>query len=523
MSIKLSAKGTDHSMSSTTSSSSSSSSISLNTVSNLRHQFDNGQLSSNSNINNNLYGTNKPYGSNVNRLRNVFIPTQPSIQQKRQKLNTDNDENAKQQQHQSRPIVDSKSATVATPATTVTSNSTNNNSRSRSLSTPRITTKQIFVKSNEEYDSPNSIDVIALQTNTNVNNIMDSLKNNDDHLTRFQSAKALFARIEEEAKQAKQFLVPTSIINGTPAIGLNNQMFLSNASNSRRSLNFNSIHNNSKATTTNHRLSSSNAYLFSSLPTSSTLQAQISPPNKPSSAVSTMSKRKNNISEENKENLKVEKQKNEPEHEQQHQAINYRFNNYLNGISNENEQQKSSTTSLITPTSPQRRSWTKLQPHSPSRRSLPASPNTNSPLNTSSSSSASPIQQQQQKSSSINEIFNQISSSKLLTNNSIASTPNDSPSTQPSPSTTSTSPINKAEDYPITSTTPYTIENSSSPESQKAAKEEEHEPKVSPNTPPSTPIINSLKIDLMSSSEELDNDSPRRRKLFEEQQTNKKT
>jgi hypothetical protein len=454
-------------------------------VSSLRHQFD----SNSGNFN------NKSYGSNVNRLRSVFVTQQQQQQQlKKQKLNNNEVEEEEQQQprhHQSRPLIDENNHQISSSSTTST-----NNNRSRSLSTPRITTKQIIIKSNEDYDkiisSPlppsttTSIDS-TLQTNTNINNIIDSLKNNNDHLTRFQSAKALFARIEEEAKQAKQqFIIPTTpSINSTTSI-----------SNSRRSLNFNVLKS------TPHRLSTQSNQ-FSSLPTSNLQiqpqqkQQQISPPT-PSTTTTTKTgtssvglniKRKK---EENKENVKAIKD--EPT------IVNYRS---LNGVvNNEKDDEDDKQQQQQHQTSPQRRSWSKLQPHSPSsRHSLPTS--TSSQSSSSSNSPSHRNKQIEQQSNSIEDILNQISSSKLLTNNSNASTPILS-----SPSTSNNTPTNKQinEEYPITSTTPHTIESPPNGDTKK-----------SPATPPSTPIIaNSLKINVLDSNENLIESDIGGRKLFDD-------
>ena len=424
-------------------SSSSSSSISFNTVSSLRHHFD-----SNS-------GNNKSYGSNVNRLRSVFVTQQQQQQQlKKQKLNnedeSDNDQQQQQQRnHQSRPLIDETS-------TTSTSNS-NNNNRSRSLSTPRITTKQIIIKSNEDYDksSPTTIDSSTLQTNTNINNIIDSLKNNNDHLTRFQSAKALFARIEEEAKQAKQqqFIIqPTT----TPTITINNN------NNSRRSLNFNVINNNNKIKSTPH-------HRLSSLPTSNLQiqqqQQQISPPSSSSSSLGLNIKRKG----ENKENVKTPTTTATLE---QPITVNYRFNNYLNGVVSNNDE--------IIEQQQQRRSWSKLQPHGspPSRNSLTTS--------ISSPQSSSPSSPSSQPTNSIQDILNQISSSKLLTASS---------------------------EFPITNTTPQTTIDISPPSPKKSS---------SPSTPPSTPVLtNSLKINVLDSNENLVEENSRRKLFDDEELVNK--
>jgi hypothetical protein len=471
------------SMSSSTSSSSSS--ISINTVSSLRHQFDNRIDTISLNTNNNNIHSNKPYGSNVNRLRSVFVPQSELAQQnnqKRQKFNNEEDSDDQQQQqflisnsktqHVSRS--DNTKPTTEDIQTTTTTKTNSNTNRSRSLSTPRITNKQIFIKSNEDYDkiespSQQPSTTTTLQANTNINNIIDSLKTNTDHLTRFQSAKALFARIEEEAKQAK-FIPTTQTVppsTTTTTTSLN--------SNSRRSLNF----NNSKVSAAN-RLSTSNAYLYTSLP-ASTLHTADS------------NQKRKNILDENKENLKDETPKNDQP------IVNYRFNNYLNGLSNEPETKTSSLATTTTQESPaQRRSWTKLQPHStsPSRRSLPTSTASSSQSSTTTSSSNSPIQQ---KSTNIDDILNQISSSKLLTNNSNASTPSTVPS--------STSSTPQLADFIITNTTPYTVESNSSPDDKK-----------SPVTPPSTPI-NSLKNDLINTVTYIDDDmlmTNGRRKLFNE-------
>ena len=153
------------SMSSSTSSSSSS--ISINTVSSLRHQFDNriDTISLNTNNNNNNIHSNKPYGSNVNRLRSVFVPQSELAQQnsqKRQKFNNEEDSDDQQQQvlvstsktqHVSRSD-NTKPTTedIQTTTTTTTTKTNSNTNRSRSLSTPRITNKQIFLKSSEDYD-----------------------------------------------------------------------------------------------------------------------------------------------------------------------------------------------------------------------------------------------------------------------------------------------------------------------------------------------------------------------------------
>ena len=519
MSIKIATESPSMS-----SASSSSSSISIHTVSTLRHQFDSNSGNFLLNNNSNNINSNKPYGSNVNRLRSVFVPQQQQQQQpqqlKKQKLNNDeeSDQDSSQHfhQHQSRPTSGEQQNSSSTATTTTTSNSmnNNNNSRSRSLSTPRITTKQIIIKSSEDYDtkmSPSTTDS-TLQANTNINNIIDSLKNNNDHLTRFQSAKALFARIEEEAKQAKQFIVPSTTT--TPSSISLNQNYIN--SSSRRSLNFNGIHSSkngglSSTGSNNHRLSTSN-HVFTSLPTTTTT-VQISPPlaaplvKTPATSIgqNSVKRKKEN---ENKENLKVNVDKQDEQQQQQQQntqTVNYRFNNH--GTSN-NENEETTATSLQ---SPQRRSWTKLQPQSPSRNSLPTSPNSSSLSSSKSSSSSNSPSQHKQQQSSIDEILNQISSSKLLTNNSNASTPIVSPSTVPTSisntNTNTPTPPYKNNDFLITNTTPYTIDStrsSSSPDSHIATKQQDlnENNKKSPVTPPSTPVLtNSLKINVLDTNE----------------------
>ena len=182
--------------------------------------------------------------------------------------------------------------------------------------------------------------------------------------------------------------------------------------------------------------------------------------------------------------------------------VNYRS---LNGVVNnekDDEDDKQQQQQQQHQTSPQRRSWSKLQPHSPSsRHSLPTS--TSSQSSSSSNSPSHRNKQIEQQSNSIEDILNQISSSKLLTNNSNASTP-----ILLSPSTSNNTPTNKQinEEYPITSTTPHTIESPPNGDTKK-----------SPATPPSTPIIaNSLKINVLDSNENLIESDIGGRKLFDD-------
>lgn len=123
------------------------------------------------------------FGSNVSRLKSVFFQNQ-----------IDNDNTPPQQttlKHQSRLNGDSL-------VNQLTNKLQSSNSRSRSLSTPRNSNSESII---------NRINLLK-----NVNKAEESPKaqhvddSNTDHLTRFQSAKALFARMESESAKMTQSL-----------------------------------------------------------------------------------------------------------------------------------------------------------------------------------------------------------------------------------------------------------------------------------------------------------------------------
>ena len=151
-----------------------------------------------------LANNNAQYGSNVNRLRSVFFATAssseaasvanvvepPPIPPKHlsrflhvQHLNKLRD------QHKNVPTSQSNQAQEP-PLLTI-----NNSVRSRSLSTPR--------SASEGSNSQKQMDSVKpkQEVDENTNPIVSA-----DHLTRFQSAKALFARMEEESAKQRQSL-----------------------------------------------------------------------------------------------------------------------------------------------------------------------------------------------------------------------------------------------------------------------------------------------------------------------------
>ena len=153
-----------------------------------------------------LANNNAQYGSNVNRLRSVFFATTsatsseaatvtnvvepPPIPPKHlsrflhvQHLNKLRD------QHKNVPTLQSNQ-TQEPPMLTI-----NNSVRSRSLSTPRSASDGSNNQKQADSIKPKQ------DVDENTNPIVSA-----DHLTRFQSAKALFARMEEESAKQRQSL-----------------------------------------------------------------------------------------------------------------------------------------------------------------------------------------------------------------------------------------------------------------------------------------------------------------------------
>ena len=126
---------------------------------------------------------NMQYGSNVNRLRSVFFTQQNAG-------NVNNEVNLPPPvppKHFSRgPSTKINNQNVDQPPTD------HQNNRSRSLSTPRSTTNNNPSNKPEPTDNKNQ-------------------SPSTDHFTRFQSAKALFARMEEESAKQRQSLIDTHI------------------------------------------------------------------------------------------------------------------------------------------------------------------------------------------------------------------------------------------------------------------------------------------------------------------------
>jgi hypothetical protein len=152
-------------------------------VSTLRHQFD---KTAQSHIHDQYNNQKHLVGTNVNRLKTVYDDISS---EKRQKLND--------HEHLSRfnKILEN------------TKPSKSDSYRSRSLSTPRLSGSHTKYNNDFHRNVDNSESLKQQQQANKQTSILaaDALtKNVTDHVSRFQSAKALFARIEEEAKLAKQ-------------------------------------------------------------------------------------------------------------------------------------------------------------------------------------------------------------------------------------------------------------------------------------------------------------------------------
>ena len=182
------------------------------------------------------------YGSNVHRLRSVFYPNldqgaapssllhQPQQQQQQQQpkhlsrladlrksaqLNGLNGSGAASPFHTADATKTTTTTTISTTtissadAALAQSNSANHGTRSRSLSTPRNGWRPLASAS-----PPSSLAsaTSANASTANSNHVHQSsinvsvTLNSDDHLTRFQSAKALFARMEEESAKKQHQL-----------------------------------------------------------------------------------------------------------------------------------------------------------------------------------------------------------------------------------------------------------------------------------------------------------------------------
>jgi hypothetical protein len=155
-------------------------------VSSLRNQFD----KTAQNHATDQSHMHKHVGTNVNRLRSVYNEISS---EKRQKLNDF--------EHLSR------FSKIEETTKLVVKSAKSDNQRSRSLSTPRLSGTHTYNASPEDSNECQSSKETLKQPNSKQTSIFASdalTKTSTDHVSRFQSAKALFARIEEEAKLAKQ-------------------------------------------------------------------------------------------------------------------------------------------------------------------------------------------------------------------------------------------------------------------------------------------------------------------------------
>lgn len=183
---------------------------------------------------------NNQYGTNVTRLKSVFFSNE-----------INKNETSPQPTHMSRYI--DTDVAIVLPI----KNESQQSNRSRSLSTPRTFTSSSQIKSiddnklnvirNSRSSSSNStasssISSPSHSTSTSpplIEHEHENLLQSTDHLTRFQSAKALFARMEEESAKQRKTSEPVcrkSTSNVKQILNNLNTNTYSSVSNSRRSL-----------------------------------------------------------------------------------------------------------------------------------------------------------------------------------------------------------------------------------------------------------------------------------------------